>query len=227
MPFPRDVPHGRISTPSARWAVPSSALRTDRPSVAPGDEPGHPGRRRGQLLGRTDLPAGPGLRRSRRPRPGCPPTPKGRRSHPDHRRTRLARPGRSTDVGRAEVPHRNGCRSAASDWALRWSSVLRSDVAPVRIGSPATQGRTAAGYGGLFWRAPHATRRWQTFTAIADGESAVHGSNAPWLALSGALRTAPSAPWCSSRRPTRTRRGDGSCGSGGVPGSLRRPRLRS
>lgn len=76
--------------------------------------------------------------------------------------------------------------AADSVWALRWSSVLRSDTAPVRIGSPATHGRPGAGYGGLFWRAPRATRRWRTFTAAADGESAVHGSNAPWLALSGA-----------------------------------------
>ncbi|WP_017569027.1 DUF6807 domain-containing protein [Nocardiopsis halotolerans] len=52
------------------------------------------------------------------------------------------------------------------------------------IGSPATNGR--AGYGGLFWRAPiAATPPTITGAQGLEGEQALHGSRAPWLAMAG------------------------------------------
>ncbi len=71
-------------------------------------------------------------------------------------------------------------------WALDLTFTLTNQTdAPLQIHSSATKGRPGAGYGGYFWRAPHTATDWQIFTADADGEAAVHGSAAPWLALSG------------------------------------------
>ncbi|MFF3562890.1 PmoA family protein [Streptomyces sp. NPDC002574] len=53
------------------------------------------------------------------------------------------------------------------------------------LGSPATNGRPGAGYGGFFWRAPSGPGRAAVFTADAEGETAVHGRTADWLALTG------------------------------------------
>ncbi|WP_434739914.1 PmoA family protein [Micromonospora sp. SH-82] len=55
----------------------------------------------------------------------------------------------------------------------------------VHLGSPATNGRPGgAGYGGFFWRAAP-TGDAVTFTADAEGEETVNGSDAPWLAFGG------------------------------------------
>ncbi|WP_320064164.1 PmoA family protein [Micromonospora sp. RTGN7] len=67
---------------------------------------------------------------------------------------------------------------------LRYALTAPADR-DVPLGSPATNGRPGgAGYGGFFWRAvaaepPH------VFTASADGEEAVNGCAAPWVALAG------------------------------------------
>lgn len=53
------------------------------------------------------------------------------------------------------------------------------------LGSPATNGRPGAGYGGFFWRAPSGSGQAAVFTADAEGEEAVHGRTADWLALAG------------------------------------------
>ncbi|MEV0590971.1 DUF6807 family protein [Nonomuraea cavernae] len=69
-------------------------------------------------------------------------------------------------------------------WALRFSFTLRNLTGrPLTVRSSATKGRAGAGYGGFFWRAPLESRRVRVFTASAEGESRVHGSRAPWLAL--------------------------------------------
>ncbi|MEE1928292.1 PmoA family protein [Streptomyces sp. TRM 70351] len=71
-------------------------------------------------------------------------------------------------------------------WALDVECALSgaADV-PVRIGSPATNGRPGAAYGGFFWRAPKEAAPPRVFTADAEGEDAVHGTRAGWLALAG------------------------------------------
>ncbi|AKH81736.1 oxidoreductase [Streptomyces sp. CNQ-509] len=69
-------------------------------------------------------------------------------------------------------------------WALGVSFALTNvSGAPVSFGSPATNGRPGAGYGGYFWRAPRTERPPRVFTAAAEGEEAVHGRPARWLAL--------------------------------------------
>ncbi|MCT2591661.1 PmoA family protein [Streptomyces sp. N2-109] len=71
-------------------------------------------------------------------------------------------------------------------WALDFSFALTNrSGADLTIGSPATNGRPGAGYGGFFWRAPKEAAGPTVFSGSLDGEEAVHGSVADWLALSG------------------------------------------
>ncbi|MFJ4984848.1 PmoA family protein [Streptomyces sp. NPDC088732] len=71
-------------------------------------------------------------------------------------------------------------------WALDLAFTLTNPgPRPVSLGSPATSGRPGAGYGGFFWRAPRGPGRAAVFTADAEGEEAVHGRTADWLALTG------------------------------------------
>ncbi|MCA1190081.1 MULTISPECIES: PmoA family protein [unclassified Saccharopolyspora] len=72
---------------------------------------------------------------------------------------------------------------AADGWELAVRTELTNPTGrDVRIGSPATNGRSGAGYGGFFWRLPGDG---EAFTADAAGEAEVHGSTAPWLAWAG------------------------------------------
>jgi hypothetical protein len=67
-------------------------------------------------------------------------------------------------------------------WGLQLVTILTNAAGrPIRLGSPATNGREGAGYGGLFWRLPPA-RTPHVYTATATGEQAVHNCAAQWLA---------------------------------------------
>lgn len=72
-------------------------------------------------------------------------------------------------------------------WVLRVRTVLRNTSGrDLSIGSPATNGRPGAGYGGLFWRAPLGPRP----PAVTGpdglaGQTDLHGARVPWLALAG------------------------------------------
>ena len=91
-------------------------------------------------------------------------------------------------------------RPADGGWELELTTTLTNVTGrPVRLGSPESNGRVGAGYGGLFWRLPPvvAPRVW---TADAVGERAVHGTATPWLAWTdGAvtlvLAAADGDPW--------------------------------
>ncbi len=79
-------------------------------------------------------------------------------------------------------------------WALDVTFVLTNVTGrSFTIQSSATKGRAGAGYGGFFWRAPKAPDQPRVFTADAEGEDAVHGSTARWLALAG--RSPTGQPW--------------------------------
>jgi hypothetical protein len=68
-------------------------------------------------------------------------------------------------------------------WALTWTSVLTApENADVIIGSPATNGRAGAGYGGIFWRLPNRPGT-EVLSVAGAGEELAHGSTSPWLAL--------------------------------------------
>ncbi|WP_327119848.1 PmoA family protein [Streptomyces sp. NBC_01341] len=71
-------------------------------------------------------------------------------------------------------------------WALDFSfSLTNRGGTDISIGSPATNGRPGAGYGGFFWRAPKEAEPPAAFSGTLDGEEAVHGRTADWLALAG------------------------------------------
>lgn len=92
-----------------------------------------------------------------------------------------------------------------SAWALDFTfSLTNITDAPVSIGSPATNGRPGAAYGGFFWRARKEAAPPRVFTADAEGEALVHGARADWLALvsgnwtlifAGATATTRRDPW--------------------------------
>jgi hypothetical protein len=91
-------------------------------------------------------------------------------------------------------------------WELRISTTLTNATdRTLRLGSPATNGRVGAGYGGLFWRLPPVRDPWVR-TADAEGEGATHGAIAPWvawadraaaftLAVTGDDRATRADPW--------------------------------
>ncbi|MDX2692847.1 oxidoreductase [Streptomyces ipomoeae] len=77
-----------------------------------------------------------------------------------------------------------------SAWALDFTfSLTNITGARVTIGSPATNGRPGAAYGGFFWRARKEAEAPRVFTADAEGEAECHGARADWLALAGASWT--------------------------------------
>lgn len=83
----------------------------------------------------------------------------------------------------------------SSGWVLSISSELHNvSRGGLALGSPATNGREGAGYGGLFWRLPRPSAPPLVFTATELGATAVHGSVAPWLAWVGDAGD-PNAPF--------------------------------
>ncbi|MFI6010681.1 PmoA family protein [Streptomyces sp. NPDC051243] len=71
-------------------------------------------------------------------------------------------------------------------WALDFTfSLTNVTSAPLSIGSPATNGRPGAAYGGFFWRARKEQEPPRVFTADREGEAAIHGTRADWVALAG------------------------------------------
>ncbi|OXY99577.1 PmoA family protein [Streptomyces diastatochromogenes] len=72
-------------------------------------------------------------------------------------------------------------------WALDFTfSLTNVTPGPLSLGSPATNGRPGAGYGGFFWRARKEESAPDVFTADREGEAEVHGTRADWVALAGA-----------------------------------------
>ncbi|MFE6309384.1 PmoA family protein [Nocardiopsis sp. NPDC057823] len=74
-----------------------------------------------------------------------------------------------------------------SAWVLDLECTLRNTGGrDLSIGSPATNGRPGAGYGGLFWRAPIGPSAPRVLGPDGvRGEEGLHGSRARWLALEG------------------------------------------
>ncbi|MFI9030820.1 PmoA family protein [Streptomyces sp. NPDC053560] len=97
----------------------------------------------------------------------------------------------SWSVGEDELlrERRTVAATALTDtaWALDFTfSLTNTTAGTLSLGSPATNGRAGAAYGGFFWRAPKEADVPEVFTADAEGEAAVHGRPADWLALGGA-----------------------------------------
>lgn len=75
-------------------------------------------------------------------------------------------------------------------WCLLWRSRLIADTTDLTIGSPATRGRTGAGYGGLFWRV---SGQEIPTRAHVDGAAEPLGSTSPWLLLTQDRATGPAS----------------------------------
>ena len=79
-----------------------------------------------------------------------------------------------------------------SAWVLEFTTsftnVSGTDIA---IGSPTTEGRDNAGYGGLFWRGPRSFTGGVVYApspgsdSVAAGSDELMGRRAPWMALAG------------------------------------------
>jgi hypothetical protein len=71
-------------------------------------------------------------------------------------------------------------------WTLVFATEFtnRTDTA-IAIGSPTTEGRDNAGYGGLFWRGPRSFSGGRVHTPDAVGGDELMGVHAPWLAFAG------------------------------------------
>ena len=75
----------------------------------------------------------------------------------------------------------------ADAWTLVFETVMRNVTgASIRIGSPSTEGRENAGYGGLFWRGPESMVDGEVL--VSDGEAAM-GSEHAWMAYSADAAT--------------------------------------
>lgn len=75
-------------------------------------------------------------------------------------------------------------------WILSFRSSLTAIDGPVSLGSPGTNGRVNAGYGGFFWRLPRCSDV-VIMSAVAEGENAVHGSVSSWIAWSARFEARP------------------------------------
>ena len=74
----------------------------------------------------------------------------------------------------------------AGYWALDITTGLRNvKGAALRIGSPTTEGRPLAGYGGLFWRGPRSFDQGEVITAAGAHGPEAMGQPAAWLAYRG------------------------------------------
>jgi len=74
-------------------------------------------------------------------------------------------------------------RGRADGIDVRWNTELTAARGAVSFGSPQTNGRDGAFYGGIFWRASFLEGRVRS--AAGEGTDAAHGSLSPWLAVDG------------------------------------------
>ena len=97
----------------------------------------------------------------------------------------------NTQAGERWIDETRGIAVAALDadagyWALDFTTGLRNvKGAALHIGSPTTEGRPLAGYGGLFWRGPRSFDRGEIITAAGHNGPEAMGQPAAWLAYRG------------------------------------------
>jgi hypothetical protein len=71
-------------------------------------------------------------------------------------------------------------------WSLVFATAMKNvSGKEIRIGSPTTEGRPNAGYGGLMWRGPRSFTGGEATTPTATGGDELMGTRAPWLAFRG------------------------------------------
>ncbi len=74
----------------------------------------------------------------------------------------------------------------ARAWLLAFETSMRNvSGKDIVIGSPTTEGRDNAGYGGLFWRGPRSFTGGRVVTPDGDGGDEYMGWSGPWLGFAG------------------------------------------
>jgi hypothetical protein len=99
-----------------------------------------------------------------------------------------------TAAGEALFTERRAITATVRPDRSAWSCVFRTTMRnvsgrAVAIGSPTTEGRENAGYGGLFWRGPAAFADSRVLTPERAGGDEVMGSRGPWLAYATPVAT--------------------------------------
>jgi hypothetical protein len=95
-----------------------------------------------------------------------------------------------TQAGQTVVTERRRIAATAwpadQAWLLAFETTLTNVTGdPIAIGSPTTEGRANAGYGGLFWRGPRSFTGGRVVMRDAEGGDELMGSRGPWLAFAG------------------------------------------
>jgi hypothetical protein len=71
-------------------------------------------------------------------------------------------------------------------WVLLFETEMSNiSSAEIGIGSPTTEGRDNAGYGGLFWRGPRSFTGGEFRSAGGPGGDELMGTRSPWIAFTG------------------------------------------
>ncbi|MCP1412873.1 PmoA family protein [Paenarthrobacter sp. A20] len=75
---------------------------------------------------------------------------------------------------------------ADNAWALLFETTMDNvSGAEIGIGSPTTEGRDNAGYGGLFWRGPRSFTGGEFRSESGAGADEFMGTRSPWIAFTG------------------------------------------
>ncbi len=75
---------------------------------------------------------------------------------------------------------------SAAAWVLGFATTFTNvSTADIAIGSPTTEGRDNAGYGGLFWRGPRSFTGGTVYSPAGVGGDELMGQRFPWMALTG------------------------------------------
>jgi hypothetical protein len=95
-----------------------------------------------------------------------------------------------TEDGRTPITERRRIAATAwpadSAWMLAFETTMRNVSRDgIRIGSPTTQGRPDAGYGGLFWRGPRSFTGGRAVTPDGPGGDELMGARGPWMGFTG------------------------------------------
>lgn len=95
-----------------------------------------------------------------------------------------------TQDGKKVVDELRGIRIIPGQDGNSWTLVFETDMTNVsgrdiQIGSPTTEGRENAGYGGLFWRGPRSFTGGEFRSEQGAGTDEFMGTRSPWLAFTG------------------------------------------
>ena len=95
-----------------------------------------------------------------------------------------------TESGEQKIAERRRFAVAAwpedDAWGLAFEAVLTNiSGADIVFGSPTTEGRPNAGYGGMFWRGPRSFTGGRVIVPDGTGGDELMGRRAPWLAFAG------------------------------------------